>query len=191
MRRHLASDGARAVALVLAVTFVLAGCGRGGASKADLEEAKRFDSFPLYWVGGRFEKWPLRGIQGLEGRSEFVSFIYGECTPKGGEQPSCTPPLELQVFPLCAHLDAVTRAPIWQRRHIRGAPVGTIDGAPVLLSRGAQVKAYRGEGSDAGLPLRALRALRSLNRVRPIIGSSGEIPAPATGILEGARPCST
>jgi hypothetical protein len=182
-----------AAALALTAVLVAAGCRGSGASKPkpNVEAAKRFAAFPLYWVGERFERWDLRAIEGLDARGEFVTFIYGDCAPHDGEQPSCTPPLEIQVFPLCAHLDVVASAPIRMRGRIRGAPVGTIDSAPVLFSRGAQVKVYRGEDSDAGLPLRALHALRSINRVEPVVGASGDIPAPAPGILEGTRACST
>jgi hypothetical protein len=171
--------------------FAISGCGSNGVSKHELQSAQRFDAFPLYWVGKRFEQLDLRSVQGLDGTSEFVTFVYGKCTPHGGEQPSCAPPLEIQMFPLCSHLDVVAAAPIWKTRRIRGAPVGTIDSAPVLFSSGAQVKVYRGEGSDAGLPMRALRALRSINRVKPVIDSSGDIPSPAPGVLEGTRACST
>ena len=122
--------------------------------------------------------------------------IYGDCEvddpdgffgPEGG---SCTPPLSIQIAPLCFHLDVVARAPIWNRRSIRGAPVGSSDSAPVLFTRGAQVKVYRGQGSDPGLALRALRALRSLNRVPPVIDRAGRIPSPDRRVLEGSRPCS-
>ena len=155
----------------------------------DIDAAKRFVRFPLYWVGERFESWPLETIEGLDGVGDAVTFIYGDCTPHGDDQPSCTPPLEIQVFPLCLHLDVVAAAPIWRTRRVRGAPLGTIDSAPVLFTRASQVKVYRGEGSDAGAALRALKELRSLNRVPPVIGSSDPIPAPAPGVLEGARPC--
>jgi hypothetical protein len=145
-------------------------------SEGDPTAARQFDEFPLYWVGERFERWDLTYIE-LDSPADFVTFIYGTCTPSDGEQPSCTAPLQIQLSPLCAHLDVVARAPIWKRRSIRGAPVGTIDSAPVLFARGAQVKVYRGEGSDPGLPLRALRALRSVNRVPPVIGPTRPIPA--------------
>jgi hypothetical protein len=84
--------GVFAMALVTGV----AGCRDSGG---DIEAAREFDAFPLYWVGERFE----------------------------------------------THLSNVARAPILRRRRIRGAPVGTIDSAPVLFTRGAQVTVYRGE----------------------------------------------
>jgi hypothetical protein len=176
--------------LRLAVTATVIGLTMGcGSSSPDLKAAREFDRFPLYWVGERFEQWDLTTIDGLDYRSEIISFIYGDCTPHDGEQPSCTPPFQIQVSPLCAHLADVARAPIWKRRQIRGAPVGTIDGAPVLFTRGAQVKVYRGEGSYPGLTMRVLRALRSINGVPPIIASTDPIPAPASGVLDGTTAC--
>jgi hypothetical protein len=177
--------------LLLVPVLIAAGCSMRGRSKADLDAARKFHAFPLYWVGEQFERWSLTTTEGLDGTTEFVTLIYGTCAPHDGDEPSCVPPLEIQISALCRHLKVVARAPIWKRRHIRGAPVGTIDSAPVLFTHAAQIKVYRGEGSDAGLPLRVLRALRSLNRVPPVIGPSGVIPAPAPGVLQGTRPCTT
>lgn len=154
-----------------------------------MRAARQFDSFALYWLGERFEKWRLTEILGLDDPTGFVTLIYGDCEPSGGIEPTCTPPLEVQVFPLCAQLDVVARDPIWMHRRIRGAPVGTIDRAPVLFSRGAQVKVYQGEGADRGAPLRALRALRSINRIPPVISPGDRIPAPSAGILSGTERC--
>jgi hypothetical protein len=151
--------------------------------------ARQFDAFPLYWVGEQFETLRLAHIDGLDRTSEQITFIYGTCTPAGSDEPSCVPPLELQVSRLCSHLDIVAKAPIWKRRHIRGAPVGAIDSARVLFSRGAQIKVYRGAGTDPGLPLRALRALRSINQLPPVISAADPIPAPARSILDRTRPC--
>jgi hypothetical protein len=174
--------------VLLTALAMLPGCGgRGG--DADIQAARHFDGFPLYWVGNRFERWKLESIDGLDGPAEFVSFVYGTCTPHDGEQPSCTPPLEIQVFPICWHLKTVAGASIWKRRSVRGAPVGVHDSAPVLFSRRAQVKVYRGEGSDPGLPMRALRALRSVNDVPPVIGRTGRIPAAANSVLGGTTSC--
>jgi len=179
-----------AFSLLLLIVLVAGGCSaRIGDSGSDIDRATRFDGFPLYWAGQRFEKWELETIDGLGGPAAFVSFIYGRCTPRDGGEPSCAPPVEIQVSPLCSHLDVVAASPIWKRRQIRGAPVGTIDSAPVLFTIGAQVKVYRGEGTDPGVPLRVLRALRSINRVPPLVGSSGRIPAPPRAVLLGARPC--
>jgi hypothetical protein len=175
---------------LFSVALVMGGCSAGGMSKADVEQARHFEAFPLYWVGQRFEKWELEAIDGLDGPAQFVTFIYGTCTPHDGDEPSCVPPIEIQLSPLCTHLDVVAARPIWRYRRIRGAPVGSNpDGAPVLFSSRAQVKVYRGEGTDQTVALRVLRGLRSLNRVGPVIGSGGPIPAVPDGVLTGTRPC--
>jgi hypothetical protein len=173
----------------IVMSALLAGCTLPFAdSRPDSSAAREFAAFPLYWVGERFEEWELTHIE-LPGPAGFATFVYGDCTPRGEDHPSCVPPLQIQVSPLCLNLDAVARARIWRERRVRNAPVGTIDSAPVLFTSGAQVKVYRGEGSDPGLPMRALQALRSVNRVEPVIGPDGPIPAPPSGVLEGARPC--
>lgn len=179
----------RWAALVCGTAVVAGGCDGGRGIDKDVQAARAFEGFPLYWVGERFERWDLVHVDGLEGSAEFVTFVYGKCTPHDGGEPSCVPPLQLEVFPLCWHLDAVAHAPIWKRRRIRGAPVGVHDSAPVLFTLGAQVKVYRGEGTDAGIALRALRALRSVNRVPPVVGVGARIPGPPRGVLAGTRTC--
>jgi hypothetical protein len=163
--------------------------------RADMAAARQFQGFPLYWVGERFERWELRAVELPRTSSGFATLIYGDCDvhdpdgffgPEGG---SCTPPLSIQISPLCFHLDVAAHAPIWKRRTIRGAPVGSSDSAPVLFTRGAQVKVYRGQGSDPGLAMRALRSIRSLNAVSPVIARTDSIPPPDQRVLDGSRPC--
>jgi hypothetical protein len=156
------------IAVLLAVALA-AGCMHSKASEADIRAAREFQRFPLYWLGERFKDWDLAAIDGLDYDSSIITFIYGNCTPRGGEQPSCTPPLQVQVSASCSGPNTIIR-------RIRGAPVGTIDSAPVLYARGAEVKVYRGEGSSPGDSIRALRALRSINRVPPLIGPTDPIP---------------
>jgi hypothetical protein len=162
-------------------------------SQPDVAAAREFGLYPLYWVGERFEDWNLAHVDVVN--PPFAVFIYGTCKiddpdgllgPEGG---SCQAPLEIQIQPLCAHLDAVARAPIWRRRQVRGAPVGTIDSAPVLFTNRVQVKVYRGQGSDPGLPTRALRALRSINDVAPVINEDDAIPPAETALLAGTKRC--
>ncbi|MBA3331066.1 MAG: hypothetical protein H0T39_09380 [Actinobacteria bacterium] len=182
--------------VVTAFVLVVARVRESEEVKRDVAAARQFQGFPLYWVGERFEKWDLREVE-LPGPSSFgfANLIYGDCEvedpdglfgPEGG---SCTPPLSIQISPLCLHLEVVARAPIWKRRTIRGAPLGSSDSAPVLFTRGAQVKVYSGQGSDRGLALRALQAIRSLNAIPPVISTSGAIPPPDRRVLEGSRPC--
>ena len=72
---------------------------------------------------------------------------------------------------------------------IRGAPVGTQDGARVLLTQRTQIKVYRGEGTDPGIALRALEVVRSLNSVSPVISATDPIPPPPPGVLDDKRQC--
>jgi hypothetical protein len=175
---------------LVATAAVLAGCTvGGGGGDPDLDAARNFNRHPLYWVGGRFEEWDLEHVD--VGTNEFATFVYGTCEPQGGIDGGCPPPLQLQIQPLCAHIDAVARAPIWKRRQVRGAPVGTIDSAPVLFTNRVQVKVYRGQGSDPGVEMRALRALRSANDVPPVIGVDDPIPAAPRAVLAGTSRCSS
>ena len=169
-------------AVVLGI--VGAGCSIGDDVEADLETAREFNQYPLYWAGERFEELEISYF-GLDGA--FVTFVYGSCGATGDQ--GCAPPLQIQIFPLCFHLDASAANRAWTRRQIRGAPVGVFDGAPVMFTRRTQIKVYRGEGSDPGLPLRTLAGLRSLNDLRPTVNLVGPIPPPAPGVLEGTKSC--
>ena len=154
----------------------------------DIESAAKFERFPVYWLGDEFEGRELTHITAEDWSTPAV-LIYGTCEPSGTFEPSCRPPISIQVFPLCFHLDAVAVPPKERRRMIRGAPVGTQDGAPVLLTERTQIKVYNGEGTDPGIALRALQALRSLNTVEPVITATDPIPPPPPGVLEGDRSC--
>jgi hypothetical protein len=182
------------IVFVAAFATWLAGCaGSDGRPAADVASVRSFARYPLYWVGERFEKWEL--VNAGVGDSQLATLVYGRCEiddpdgslgPEGG---SCVPPLEIQIQPLCANLAAVSAAPIWKRRHVRGAPVGTIDSAPVLFTDRVQVKVYRGQGSDPGLPMRVLRALYSANSVQPVLDPGDPVPPAPRSILEGEEPC--
>jgi hypothetical protein len=179
-------------ALVVVALLGLAGCasGRGvGGGDPDIESGQNVGGHPLYWVGKHFEKWDLEHVE--VGVGEFASFTYGTCKIPAGDEGGCPPPLQIQIQPLCAHLREVAAAPIWKRRQVRGAPVGTIDSAPVLFTNRAQVKVYWGQGSDPGVPMRALRALRSANanKVGPEIDRDDPLPPAPRAILAGERPC--
>jgi hypothetical protein len=181
--------GAVAAALLSTTGIAAGGCTRTvGEGTPDIEAARHFDGYPLYWVGERFESWELEHVD--VGNGGFATFSYGTCQLPVPAEGGCAVPLQIQIQPLCAHLDVVARAPIWKQRRVRGAPVGTIDSAPVLFSTRVQVKVYRGQHSDPGLPMRALRALRSVNRVAPIISADDPIPPAPRAVLSGSTPCS-
>jgi hypothetical protein len=147
----------------------------------DIDSATTFDRFPIYWLGAEFEGRELSHVTAEDWSSAAV-LIYGTCQPSGTFEPSCRPPISIQIFPLCYHLDSVALPPREPRR-MRGAPVGTQDGAPVLLTQRTQIKVYRGEGTDPGTALRALQALRSLNSVSPVISRYRSDPTASAGRL--------
>jgi hypothetical protein len=154
----------------------------------DIESATTFERFPIYWLGAEFEGRELSHVE-AEDWSAAAVLIYGTCEPSGTFEPSCTAPLQIQIFPLCYHLDSVALPPRERRRVVRGAPVGMQDGAPVLLTQRTQIKIYRGEGTGPGIGLRALEVVRSLNAVSPVISATDPIPPPPPGVLDGKRAC--
>jgi len=70
-----------------------------------LQAIRDFKAFPLYWLGEGFESLALTAIPSFgvdTGTPEMndIDFIYGTCTPPPGGG-GCTPPLVVQVEPLC------------------------------------------------------------------------------------------
>jgi hypothetical protein len=181
------------VLVSLLALSALSACGEGqgarGYGRLTAENLQSYSRSPLYWVGTRFERWELDSISGPFRPDGMVSFIYGTCTPTDGDEPSCSPPIDLQVSAPCWNLDLVARDPIWRERRVRGAPVGEADNAPVLFSTGAQVKVYTAT-NDPNLGLHVLRALRSANNVRPVIDVNEPIPALPAAVLAGTKECS-
>jgi hypothetical protein len=175
----------RALVAALALLAVAAcGC---GVRDPDLDAAAEFEGFAIYWLGESFEGHDVEHISELDRSSPGVTVVYGTCETHGDG--GCAPPLQLQSFPLCFHLDEIARNPVWRTRSVRGAPVGSHDGAAVLFTRTRYVKVYPGQGSNLGMPLRAIETLFSLNEVEPYIPSLAPIPPPPEGVLEGDVPC--
>lgn len=173
--------------LGLALAALAAGCG-ALEEKPDVDAAKEFDRFPIYWLGESFEGHALRRLSGFDDDATAVGLVYGTCDLGGEYHASCAPPLQLQIFPLCHHLDTVAINPAWKTRTVRGAPVGYLDG-PVLFTSRVYVKVLAGEGSDRNTAPRALEQLRSLNDVEPVIAPGEPIPGPSPGLLEGEIAC--
>ncbi len=147
---------------------------------------RRFGDFPLYWVGTSFDGLPLTFIDGPDGPDHLVTFTYGSCTPTGTDPASCGSPLEIQIQPICTYLDVVASNPVWKHRRVRGARVGTIDHAPVLFASRVQVKVY---SDSTRYGLRVMRALRSANRIAPVVRPREPIPAASDAELDRSQPC--
>jgi len=83
---------------IVVVAFVAALAGCGGSGRLDDGEAAalsalKADDRPHFYLGASFRGLLLTHVEKIRTRA---NFIYGDCTPTGGEQPSCSPPLEIQ-----------------------------------------------------------------------------------------------
>jgi hypothetical protein len=127
----------RVVALGAAVgTIALGGCGVGKEAMPlhgdlTLEQAREFDEFPLYYAGERVDELPLVAILRRTDTANFVSFVYGDCTPAEYDQ-GCAPPAEIQVWPrasrgLGSYDVSVPGTPTPERMTIRGVPAAFFD----------------------------------------------------------------
>jgi hypothetical protein len=150
-----------------------------GEGTPDIESARRFDEYPLYWVGDHFERWDLESVEvnavgsNAQGRREEYSvFRYGSCEIPLPADGGCGLPLEIQIRPFCARPDDVATG-----RHIRGAPLNfSYAGDAVLYTDRVRINVY--SNGARGRDLRALRALRSVNNVPPALDVEDPIPPP-------------
>jgi hypothetical protein len=190
-RYSVGDMGARwVIGLVLAgITVSAAGCTRGETEGFDKEQSdytpttiRQFDRFPLYWTGTSFGPYKLHTITESFG---FVTFTYGTCTPTGGDEPSCSPPVEIQVEPICLHLSYVLRNGRWRTRSARGVPVAALSG-PILLTRRAAIKV---DARTYDMAVKVFDALRSTNDVAPVIAVGEPFPPLSEQVLNGDRPC--
>jgi hypothetical protein len=100
-----------------------------------VEDARKFEGFPVYWLGESFQGLPLVAVHRIDYPGAFpgkpynhpwheVSFDYGDCTIAPGES-SCPMPLTIDTRPYCdvppeIIADAVKTGP---QEMIRGAMV--------------------------------------------------------------------
>ncbi|MGB2694285.1 MAG: hypothetical protein WBD55_03755, partial [Dehalococcoidia bacterium] len=90
------------------VVFALAlasACGESSSQRTlkgwPLDEVRAFEHFPLYWVGEEYDGLPLTNViltPAGNPANSYVTFIYGSCTPSGGNE-SCSLPLSIRVQP--------------------------------------------------------------------------------------------
>lgn len=105
----------RAHAVVLPVLLALAvasvegdSAGTQESNGVDLEPAKRFDGFRLYYGGDSFEELPLTDVDRDKqfGNPRWV-FIYGDCEPEPDDpEPSCWLPLQVHNHTICDRFPA-------------------------------------------------------------------------------------
>jgi hypothetical protein len=181
----------RLAGLVLALASA---SGLGGASRLDvlphggfgLQDALAFAEFPLFDAGDRVDGVPLSAVLRRNDSADFVSFVYGECTPD--DDAGCAPPAEVQVWPACRrnlHLYEPRRpgTPEVERTTVRGVPAAFLeDGLRVELQASRSTIVVFGDSHARVLHVAA--ALRPLGSE-----ASGPLPAPELGAVEGKLRC--
>lgn len=126
---------AGAVATVLLCYLLTAGCGSSPsrshqiAVAARAVAAARASGRNLYYLGPRY-----RGLALTAWLDEgLVTAVYGSCTPSGGLEASCVPPIEIQTV----QLHVAPGDPVWagctRRVDVRGAAAVEIGGDLMLL----------------------------------------------------------
>lgn len=146
----------------------------------DIRAAREFTQYPLYWVGERFEG---RDLTAVSVDRKNVTFIYGTCVLELPADGGCGPTLQIQIWPRCVTLEAAKSG-----LEIRGAPLNySYGGDPILYTDRVEIRVFAGHGATRGMRMRALRALRSANRVPPVIDAADPLPAPGRKASERCR----
>ncbi len=166
---------------VVAGGFVMSSCG-GQDGSPDLQSAKDFQGFSLYFVGSSFHGLALTAVLSTPGRGGRVrswSFIYGDCDPGGGffDDGGCAPPLEVQNWSICERYPALYGKDRPRLRAFRGARLAN---SPTEIYTGHTTVVVFGE-RRAGV----LRALRRVGQR----AAGQRLPPPAPGTLKGGLPC--
>lgn len=116
-----------------------------------------------------------------------VAFTYGTCElePVGEGRSSCSPPLQVENFEVCAVSPHSTRIPPRAlTRRIRGAPYLTGDFNRVTLFTGTTTIDIYGDSRDL-----VMRAVAQLHSVDGRIGPESKLPQPVPGALAGRLRC--
>jgi hypothetical protein len=154
--------------LVAVVPFALGSDGRGG--NFSLEQARRFEEFPLVFAGEEADGLPLTAVLRGDDGARYVSFVYGDCSPvsDGG----CAPPAEVQVWPATARrLDrydvAAPGTPALELMRVRGVAAASVGDTQLeLYARGSTIVVFADTRVRALALARALRCVRGDARAR-------------------------
>ena len=187
-------------ALAVAISVGLVACGQSEQApedpSQDLEAARRFDDFRLYFAGLRQADLDLT-FPGIDRHNPYrrgrpVSFQYGSCTLPEGDEGGCAAPLAVMNFPARAeNLGRYAGGMVTPARTLclRGVRAGVFEAGgrfdKLLLTAGATTVAVRAESYDRARDVVAV--LRSLDGAIP---GRGLLPAPAREVRDRTgRPC--
>jgi hypothetical protein len=162
-----------------------------------LDEAERFEEFPVYSVGSSFRGLPLNAVSRTKGnrpasdraRHDSLSFGYGTCDIplwRGKADGGCGLPLDIQNWPACLRSINVTGPPnLDELVTVRGVPAIFSGGYGQLgLTIGTTTVFLSGRGRAF-----LLEAARSLRGVNNAVASTGKLPPPAPGALDETLEC--
>jgi len=143
---------------------------------AALAEAQTFPYFPIYWVGPRFQRYPLAAVDGQEGYIASVgdSVYYGDCAHGKGVFGGGTCLLPLQVTTVIYSLHSNSSLGPQHNILVRGVPATVYDG-------GRSIELYSGRVAIdvfSDTPSRALAATGRLLPVNAPGSASGDLPPP-------------
>lgn len=174
-----------ATSALVAVALILSACGESEspASTSELTAAESYDDYALYYVGSSFGNLPLTSAALGPGsgtdRKRAWDFIYGDCTPSGGDAPSCAPPLDVQNWSICTRFPARYPGPTPETTTVHGAET---------LPAGGGLDVYTGQTTVVIFGANKSQVIRSLIPVGDDAGPN-KLPPPAPGSLEGKLPC--
>jgi hypothetical protein len=150
---------------LLASVVALVGDPDGPGGRLSLEEARRFDEFPLYYAGPEVDGLPLSAVLRRDDGADYVSFVYGDCTP--ASDAGCAPPAEVQIWRSAdrnvgSYDLSEPGSPPLERTRIRGRPAAFVgDGTLEIYTDESTVVVFAGT-RERGLGIvRALRCVRN------------------------------
>ncbi|HEX7244072.1 MAG TPA: hypothetical protein VF245_00730 [Solirubrobacterales bacterium] len=164
--------------------MLVSGCGEDGPT---LSEVEKFDAYPLYYAGGEIAGNELDDISGEDSwqrnpdqRSVGFTFFYGTCELEGGDRPSCSPPIQIQVSSICdRHLGLYKGRP--EVSDLRGAKASANGGGLEIFTGRTTVVIF----GEHKLFRPAIQQLRRLGQDTP----PSRLPPPVPGALRGKLPC--
>jgi hypothetical protein len=173
-------------AALLAVALLTAACGGSTATPAasvDVSGLRSAEAPPAYWLGERFDGLPLSEIVGGVGRP---TLVYGTCEVPPGSDGGCSPPLQLQHWPVSERSPSRFQVAPGQRTSCRLLAEPNVTAAIFATTGGVEV--YLGDRvvvlfGEANLVRKAMAELRPLKPQQPAL------PPPPPSVDEQLRRC--
>jgi hypothetical protein len=182
----------RVACLGLLCGSILSGCAGtafDSSQKPSLSEARKFDTYPLFYSGYEVSGLPLEDDEGGDWSSSRVgswTFYYGDCDPhpRGGlfEGSSCSPPLQIQNWSICGRVPG--------KAH-RKAHLLDFQGTKAVRRGNGEWEIFTGRTTvvifarEENLAKAAARQLRNVRLGR----RASRLPPPVPGSLSGKLPC--